>query len=108
MVVTCKFYLNAFWSVAFVKCLFNFLCQIRSNVDLILFAGIPSLNPFHVAMTAHLKDLNFRLKKIGGLQSLDSGKKKKYSSRSSSVARETDSTSPDSLAPPVSDVGGYA
>lgn len=56
-------------------------------------SGIPFLNPFHTVMDSQLKDLGFWLKKIGGVQVLDSGKRKKnFDSRF--LGHDTGSTGP--------------
>lgn len=55
-------------------------------------------------MAAQLKDLTLCLKKIGGIQSLDN-EKKKNSSRSTSVPKDTDSTGPIAeVVPPMGNV----
>lgn len=40
------------------------------------FAGLPILNEFHIKMDAQLYDLAARLQRIGGLHSMETGKKK--------------------------------
>lgn len=58
------------------------------------FAGLLVLNEFHVKMADQLKDIVARLQKVGGLQSMDTGKKKKTLPEDGSQGRDAGSTGP--------------
>lgn len=67
---------------------------IISEYCVYLYAGILHLDIFHQAMSAQLKDLVRKLRKIGGVQSFDLGKKRGEGSVSGSGTRDAESSGP--------------